>query len=88
MPEPTQNGDHRTCGQCRHWVRVPQDPMNLDPKAVRGACTNGPPQMSFVPMQGPRGQVVMQELCGYPKLPPEFQACSQFQSVTLAIKTE
>lgn len=73
----------RTCGNCRHWFKIPQDPMNLDPKSIRGQCREGPPHMTLVALPGPNGQPVLHPFADYPALPPTYAACSKFLTLTI-----
>ena len=69
-----------TCGQCAHWHKAPPDPTNLGQQL--GECREAPPTSSplFFP-HGHGGQVQLQVVgfnASYPKLQPEFPACSRF----------
>lgn len=61
-----------TCQSCKHWIKKPPDPMNLN--VTIGECRHSPPQM--MTLITPNG---VQISVTYPMLPPNFPACGQHQ---------
>lgn len=73
--EANGGGPEKTCGQCKHWVAGPKDPMNLR-ASPQGDCREGPPTTTSLP--APNGG--MMHLTVYPKVQDNFSACSRFQA--------
>lgn len=62
----------KTCGNCKHWIARPRNPMDLG-SLPEGECRGGPPQLVVLPT--PRG-MALQVL--YPVTPAPFPGCSRF----------
>lgn len=67
--------EDRTCGTCRHWHRLPKDPMNLG-APESGQCRAVPPSAQlFVDQAGQPLAIV----ANYPGMPGDFPACGLHQ---------
>lgn len=72
-----------TCGECKHWVESPRNPMALNER--RGTCRHSPPAVGFFADQ--RGG--MTTVSSYPDLPANFSACGQYSKrVALHVEGE
>ena len=68
------SGD-KTCGECRHWHKMPVDRMNIG--KVEGECRFGPPHTTCLPLKD--NQVFRASV--YPLLGAGFMACSQHATI-------
>jgi hypothetical protein len=73
----TNEVDHRTCGDCQHWRRLPSNPGELG--AVRGECRESPPAGTAIIAAAGGGFKHVGWIAGYPPIAPDFPACSHFQ---------
>jgi hypothetical protein len=68
---------NRTCGNCRHWHKMPKDPMQLN--VARGNCRESPPAGTAIISQSAGGAInVIAWAVAYPPVEPDFPACSRY----------